>query len=223
MTWKNFFTSSLGKKYVMALTGIFLITFLIVHAGINSCIFLNDNGETYNAVAHFMSHNWIVRFLEVGLFVGLIMHIVQGLILWKQNAQARPVRYYSNKPERNSTWYSRSMGILGSLLLIFLVVHLSKFYVGTKEALYFENDAPHNLYEEMKEVFANPWIVLIYTLGVISLFWHLLHGFQSSFQTMGTTNKKLKAIINKVGIGYTIIICILFLLMPISFFFGWVH
>ncbi|HAD32912.1 MAG TPA: succinate dehydrogenase, partial [Chitinophagaceae bacterium] len=80
MTWKAYFTSSIGKKLVMAITGIFLVLFLIVHAGANSCIFLNDQGETYNAVAHFLSHNWIIRFLELGLFVGIIALIVQGLI-----------------------------------------------------------------------------------------------------------------------------------------------
>ena len=222
MTWKHFFTSSLGKKYLMAFTGIFLITFLIVHAGINSCIFLNDNGQTYNTIAHFMSHNWIVRFLEIGLFAGLILHIVQGLILWRQNAAARPVKYYSNKPEKNSSWNSRAMGILGSLILIFLVIHLNHFYVGTKIALYAEHDAPHNLYEEMKEVFSQLWVVLIYSAGVISLFWHLLHGFQSSFQSLGTRNRKLKGIIVAAGVGYSIIICLLFLSMPLSFYFGWI-
>src|SRR5687768_3209245 len=110
MTWKQFFTSSIGKKFTVALTGLFLILFLIIHAGINSCIFLNDNGETFIQVGHFMSHNWIVRFLEIGLFVGLITHIVQGLIVWRQNRSARPVGYY-NKSNRGSTWYSRSMGI----------------------------------------------------------------------------------------------------------------
>src|SRR5438128_465559 len=109
MTWKHFFTSSIGKKFTMAFTGLFLILFLIVHAGINSCIFFNDNGQTFNTVAHFMSHNWIVRFLEVGLFAGLILHMIQGLVLWKQNRSARPVAYYQNKPATNSTWYSRSM------------------------------------------------------------------------------------------------------------------
>jgi succinate dehydrogenase cytochrome b subunit len=223
MTWKHFFTSSLGKKYVMAFTGFFLITFLIVHAGINSCIFLKDNGETYNTVAHFMSHNWIVRFLELGLFAGLILHIIQGLLLWKQNASARPIKYYSNKPSKNSTWYSRSMGILGSLLLIFLVVHLSHFYVGTKVALYGHNDAPHDLYEEMREVFTNIWVVLIYIVGVIALFWHLLHGFQSAFQSLGMNNKRFLPLIYAAGAGYSVIICLLFISMPLAFYFGWVN
>ena len=136
----------------MAFTGLFLITFLIVHAGINSSIFLNDNGETFNEFAHFMSHNWIVRFLEIGLFAGLILHIIQGLLLWKQNNDARPVKYQVNKQSSNSKWYSRSMGILGTLLLLFLVMHISHFFVGTKIALY-GGDQPHNLYDEMKEVF----------------------------------------------------------------------
>ncbi len=204
----------------MALTGLFLITFLIVHAGVNSCIFLNDNGETFNEVAHFMSHNWIVRFLEIGLFAGLFLHIIQGLLLWKQNKSARPVGYYSNKPEKNSTWYSRSMGILGTLLLLFLIMHMAHFFVGTKIALY-SGDRPHNLYEEMLEVFSNWWIVALYIAGVIALFWHLYHGFQSAFQTFGINHKRYTPIIKTLGTGYSIIICILFALMPLAMFLGW--
>jgi succinate dehydrogenase / fumarate reductase, cytochrome b subunit len=222
MTWKQFFTSSIGKKFTMGFTGFFLITFLIVHAGVNSCIFLNDNGETFNAVAHFMSHNWIVRFLEVGLFAGLILHTIQGLLLWKQNNDARPVRYYVNKPERNSTWYSRSMGILGTLLLLFLIMHISHFFIGTKVALY-SGDRPHNLFEEMKLVFGAWYLVLLYILGIIALFWHLLHGFQSAFQTFGMNHKRYTGIIRAAGIGYTVIICILFILMPLSIYLGWIQ
>lgn len=221
MTWKLFFTSSIGKKLIMGLTGIFLITFLIVHAGVNSCIFLNDNGETFNKVAHFMSHNWIVRFLEVGLFAGLIAHIVQGLMLWQQNKKARPVQYYMNKAEKNSTWYSRSMGILGVLLLLFLVMHMAHFFVGTKVALY-SGDRPHNLFEEMREVFSHGWIVGVYLLGIVALFWHLYHGFQSAFQTLGINHKKYTPLIRAIGTGYSIIICILFALMPVAMYLEWI-
>jgi succinate dehydrogenase / fumarate reductase cytochrome b subunit len=206
----------------MAFTGLFLITFLIVHAGINSCIFLNDNGQTFNEVAHFMSHNWIVRFLEVGLFAGLILHIIQGLMLWKQNKAARPVGYYQSKAEKNSTWYSRSMGILGTLLLLFLVMHLAHFYVGTKVALY-SGDTPHNLYEEMQEVFSEWWIVALYMAGVIALFWHLFHGFQSAFQTFGINHKRYTPIIKTLGSAYSVIITLLFALMPLAIFFKWLN
>ncbi|MDB5201215.1 MAG: succinate dehydrogenase (or fumarate reductase) cytochrome b subunit, b558 family [Ferruginibacter sp.] len=220
MTWKQLFTSSLGKKFTMAFTGFFLILFLIVHVTINACIFLNDGGQTYNTVAHFMSHNWIVRFLEIGLFAGLILHIIQGLVLWKQNRDARPIKYYSNKPEKNSTWYSRSMGLLGTLLLLFLVMHLSHFYVGTKVALY-GGDQPHNLYNEMRETFSYWWIVAAYIIGVIALFWHLMHGFQSAFQSLGLNHKRYRPIIQAAGLGYTVIICVLFILMPLAFYFNW--
>jgi succinate dehydrogenase / fumarate reductase cytochrome b subunit len=220
MTWKHFFSSSIGKKLLMAMTGIFLILFLIVHAGINACIFLNDNGETFNQMAHFMSHNWILRFLEVGLFAGLILHIFQGLSLWSQNNKARPVQYHYNQPSKNSKWYSRSMGILGTLLLLFLIMHLSHFYVGTKMELYGGVHHDETLFEEMKEVFSNLWIVILYVIGVIALFWHLYHGFQSAFQTLGINHKRYTPLIKIIGIGYAVIICVLFALMPISMYLG---
>lgn len=221
MTWKQLFTSSIGKKFTMGFTGIFLILFLIVHAGLNSCIFLNDGGATFDAAAHFMSHNWIMRFLEIGLFAGLIMHIIQGLMLWSQNNKARPVQYQFNQPSKNSKWYSRSMGILGTLLLLFLVMHLSHFYVSTKMSLY-GGRPEKSLFEEMKEVFSHQWIVALYLIGVISLFWHLYHGFQSAFQTLGMHHKKYTPIINKAGFIYALIICLLFALMPVSMYMGWI-
>ena len=222
MTWKHFFTSSIGRKFTMGLSGLFLILFLIVHAGINSCIFLNDQGETFNQVARFMSHNWIMRFLEIGLFATLILHIIQGLTVWAQNKKARPVDYAFNQPSKNSKWYSRSMGILGTLLLLFLVMHLNHFYVGTKIALY-SGDQPHNLYEEMQEVFSNQWVVVLYLVGVVALFWHLYHGFQSAFQTLGINHKKYTPIINCVGLTYAVIICLLFALMPIAMYLHWLN
>jgi succinate dehydrogenase / fumarate reductase, cytochrome b subunit len=226
MTFKQLFTSSIGKKLTMGLTGLFLITFLIVHAGVNSCIFVNDNGETFNAAAHFMSHNWVIRIMEIGLFAGLLIHIFQGLILWRQNSAARPTKYAMSAANENSKWYSRSMGLLGSLLLIFLVIHISKFFWETKVALYADggaNDGAHNLYNAMQEEFQKWWVVVIYVLGVMSLFWHLLHGFQSAFQTLGINHKRYTPIIKTIGVGYTFIICLLFVLMPLAFYFGWLQ
>lgn len=222
MTWKQFFTSSIGKKYTMAFTGLFLVFYLIIHAGINAAIFLNDNGETFNTYAHFMSHNWLVRILEIGLFAGFIIHIIQGLMLWFQNRAARPVRYAVNKQEKSSTWYSRSMGLLGTLLLLFLIMHLSHFWLGSKVALYGKGDAPHNLYEEMKVIFTNPLWLVAYLIGLVALFWHLLHGFQSAWQTIGVNSKKIRPILRTAGIIYSIAITLLFALMPISVFFGWI-
>lgn len=225
MTFKQLFTSSIGKKFTMGLTGLFLISFLVIHCTVNSMIFFNDNGEMFNYYAHFMSHNYIVRVLEIGLFAGLIAHIIQGLLLWKQNNAARPVKYAVNAAGTNSKWYSRSMGLLGTLLLFFLVIHISKFFVDTKIALYAnggENDASHNLFEAMKEEFQQLWVVIVYIVGVVSLFWHLLHGFPSAFQTMGINHKKYTPIIKVVGIGFSVIVCVLFALMPLAFYLEWI-
>lgn len=183
--------------------------------------FLNDSGETYNAVAHFLSHNWIVRFLEIGLFVGLFAHIIQGLMLTLSNNSKRPVKYAVNAGNATSKWYSRSMGILGSLLLLFLVIHLKDFFIGTKIALY-SGDAPHNLFEEMKEEFSNPIVVGVYVLGVVALCWHLIHGFSSAFQTIGINNPKYNPLIKTAGIVYSLIVCIAFAMMPIAFYLGWI-
>lgn len=222
MTFKQLFSSSIGKKFTMAFTGLFLVLYLIIHAGVNASIFLNDGGESFNTYAHFMSHNWIVRILEIGLFAGFIIHIIQGLIVWRQNAAARPVRYASNKPERNSTWYSRSMGLLGSLLLLFLVMHLAHFWFPTKVALYGQGDAEHNLFLQMKEIFTNPIWVVLYLIGLIALFWHLLHGFQSAWQTLGVNHRRYTPIIKTAGVVYSVLITVLFALMPLAFLFGWI-
>lgn len=222
MTFKQLFTSSIGKKFTMAGTGLFLVLFLIFHATVNATIFLNDGGESYNTFAHFLSHNWIVRLLEIGLFVFIILHIVQGLILWAQNRKARPVRYHVARPEKNSTWYSRSMGLLGTLLLLFLVMHLAHFWVPTKIALYGTIEGEHSLYLQMKEIFTNPIWVVLYLIGLVALFWHLVHGFQSAFQTFGLNHKRYTPVIKGIGWGYSLVVCVLFALMPLAFFFGWI-
>ncbi|MEO7767575.1 MAG: succinate dehydrogenase cytochrome b subunit [Ferruginibacter sp.] len=234
MTWKNFYSSSIGKKITMGLTGLFLITFLIVHCGLNSMIFFNDGGETFNHWGHLMGSNLIIRTMEIGLFVFLILHIVQGLILWKQNSGARPVKYIVNKPQQNSKWYSRSMGLLGTLILVFLVLHLYHFWTPSRlggianiqpleetSLGTYSNQEVHNLYGEMLVVFQNPLVVLIYVFGVASLFFHLVHGFQSAFQTFGINHKKYTPLIKAVGLGYSIIICLLFASMPIAIYLNW--
>lgn len=236
MTWKHFFSSSIGKKITMGLTGFFLISFLIVHCTINAMIFFNDGGQSFNHWAHFMGSNLFIRTAEIGLFVGLLIHIIQGLILWKQNAAARPVKYEVNKSSQNSKWYSRSMGLLGTLILLFLVVHLYHFWMPSRfggmagvqplEETFLDDYAhqeAHNLYKLMITVFQNPVVVLIYVLGVISLFWHLVHGFQSAFQTFGLTHKKYFPLIKNIGWIFSLIICLLFAAMPVSIYAGWIR
>lgn len=215
---KGFLKSSIGKKVLMGLTGLFLIVFLIVHVGINSLIFMNDSGEAFNAGAHFMAHNPVIRVMEIGLFAGLILHIVQSLILTLENKKARPVGYAKIDGAANSSWYSRSMGILGSLLLLFLVIHLANFWIPTKVAVFANEE--HNTFENLKVVFAEWYFVAIYMVGVIALCYHLLHGFQSAFQSLGLNHKKYTPAIKKLGVWFSIIVCLLFAAMPITMFLG---
>jgi succinate dehydrogenase / fumarate reductase cytochrome b subunit len=235
MTWKQFFTSSIGKKFVMGLTGFFLITFLIVHCTVNSMIFFNDNGQTFNHWGYFLGTNLIVRTMEIGLFAGLLLHIIQGLILWAQNRRARPVKYAVNR-YREGKWYSRSMGLLGTLILLFLILHLYHFWTPSRfggmfgihkleeaNLVDYNNQPVHNLYTEMQIVFQSSLVVIVYILGVIALAWHLLHGFQSAFQTFGINHKKYTPIIKGFGVFYTIVVCTLFALMPIAIYLKWLN
>ena len=229
MKWSDFFTSSVGKKIVMALTGLFLITFLIVHVSINACIFndlvdTNDNGDMFNRAAHFMGSSVLVRTLEYGLFLGFIIHIIQGYVLEAKNLSRRGQGYKVNLGNRGSKWYSRTMGLLGTLLLLFLVMHISHFWVpsritGLEEV---EGKNYHNLFAEMVDVFRNPVIVILYVIGCISLAYHLLHGFQSAFRTLGLHNTRYIKLVKGLGTGFSIIVPFVFAMMPIAIYMEWI-
>lgn len=218
----NAFSSSIGKKLIMGITGLFLILFLIVHCFINALIFMNDGGVTFNTGAHFMASNWIIRAGEIVLFLGLLLHIYQALRLTLDNQKARPVKYAVTNGQANSTWYSRSMGLLGTLLLIFLIVHLSNFWVVSRFTGIPTEDAlgQEDLYAVMRQSFMDIRIVILYVLAMVSLAYHLLHGFSSAFQTMGWNHKKYSPVIRTVGIWYSIGISLLFAAMPVAIYTG---
>lgn len=215
-------TSSIGKKMTMALTGLFLISFLVVHAGINALIFLNDNGETFTRGAHIMATNPVIRAIEVVLVVGILWHIVQGLLLWRSNRAARPIRYAVVHAPRQSTWYSRSMTLLGTLILLFLVVHTSNFWIPNRVHQFrYGEELP--LYEMMLQKFSNPIEVAIYLVGATSLYWHLLHGFSSAFQSLGIDHSKYIGLIRWAGRTFSLAMLLAFSLMPLSIYLKWVR
>lgn len=218
MANSNLFTSSVGRKIIVGLTGLFLITFLVVHLGCNLTIIMDSSGNMFNDVAYFMSHFWLMRIIEVGLFLGLIAHIVMTLKLNFENKSKRPVGYAVSPGNVNSTWYSRSMAILGSLLLIFLVIHLYQFWIPTKKALYITHE-DEDAYTMVTEALRNPLVLLVYIIAFISLGYHLLHGFQSAFQTLGLNHKKYTPIIKKTGTAFAIIVPALFALIALVVFF----
>lgn len=229
MKWSDFFTSSVGKKFVMALTGLFLISFLVIHVSINACIFNdiydpNDNGDMFNRAAHFMASSMLVRTLEYGLFIGFLIHIIQGYALEAKNLSRRGQGYKVNLANRGSKWYSRTMGLLGTLLLLFLIMHISHFWVpsritGLEEV---EGKNYHNLFQVMVDVFQSPWVVALYVIGCISLAYHLLHGFQSAFRTLGLHNTRYIRIVKGIGTAFSIVVPFVFAAMPVSIYMGWV-
>lgn len=218
----NAFSSSIGKKLIMGLTGLFLISFLVVHCFLNCFVFFDNTGVLFNEGAHFMATNWIIRAMEVVLMAGLLLHIVQGARLTFENQAARPVKYAYHDGQANSKWYSRSMGLLGTLLLIFLIVHLAQFWTVSRFTGIPSVDANghEDLYAVMKETFSNIGWVILYVLSMISLAYHLLHGFASTFQTMGWNHKKYTPIIKAIGVGFSIIIPLLFAAMPVWIYLG---
>lgn len=222
MSWKQHFTSSIGKKLVMSFTGLFLILFLIVHCYVNAQIFWFDGGEKFNEAAHFMGTNPVIRITEIGLVVGFILHIAQGLMLWSQNRKKRNTRYAVHKTNETSKWYSRSMGLLGTLVLLFLVIHTSHFWIPNR-AEQFATGEELNLYTRMYDTFQHLWVVVVYVLGCVSLGFHLAHGFYSAFQTLGMGTPKYKTIIRNVGIAFSIIVPLIFALMPVAFYMGWMN
>lgn len=205
----------------MATTGLFLISFLIVHCAVNAAIFYNDNGRIFTIAAHFMATNPIIRSIEIILVLAFIAHIIEGFLLWKQNRNARPVRY-AYKDNSSSSWYSRSMALLGTLILLFLVIHTSNFWIPNR-ANQFMHGEELPLYQMMLEKFQSPLEVCIYLAGCFSLFWHLLHGFKSAFQTMGWMHSKYSPLISLSGTLFAVISSTVLAAMPIAIYFGWIR
>jgi succinate dehydrogenase / fumarate reductase, cytochrome b subunit len=210
--------TSIGRKLIMGLTGIFLVSFLIVHCGINALIFLNDSGKTFEMAAHFMGTNLLIRTMEIGLFLGIIIHIIWALIVSLRNREARPDRYAASNANANSKWYSRSMGLLGTLILMFLIIHLKHFWIFSRISGLMTEE--RTLFMEMQSIFSSLPVVIIYLLAMVSLSYHLMHGFQSAFQSLGLNHKKYTPAIKAIGFWFSIIIPLIFALMPIAFYTG---
>jgi len=218
MNWKEYFGTSIGKKLIMGFTGAFLMVFLVVHCYVNAQIFYNDGGKAFIAAADFMGTNMIIRIVEIGLFALLIWHMILGLKLYFDNRGKR-ARYEVSAGNKTSRWYSRSMALLGTLILMFLVLHLKQFWLPNRLAP-FQGIPEPNLYEGMKSEFKIWWVLAIYFMGLISLAWHLMHGFYSAMQTFGLQMSRYKSILNFVGVAFSVLIPLIFATMPLAFFFG---
>ncbi|MEQ9442608.1 MAG: succinate dehydrogenase cytochrome b subunit [Cyclobacteriaceae bacterium] len=223
MSWfTQALNSTIGKKVVMSLTGLFLISFLIVHASGNSLLFRNDGGEAFNLYAQFMTTNPLITVASIILYSGIVLHVIYALIISMKNKRARPIGYAVAKPEQNSTWKSRNMGILGTIVLIFLVIHMRSFWFemrfGEIPTVDIGGAEVKDLYTIVSAAFTQWWYVLIYVLAMIGLGFHLAHGFWSAFQTLGLQHKKYSPFIKSVGLIFAIVVPLLFAAMPVYLF-----
>lgn len=219
MGWsQKFFTSSIGKKFIMAITGSFLIIFLIIHLIGNLTLFFG--AEAFNGyVAALDVVKPLIRVIEVVLLAAFIFHVYNGVKLWLENKKARGITYKINGSPDNSNVFSRTMFLTGSIVFIFLVSHLATFFwrFNFYDPMGFAND--HQYFEIVVHFFSYWWYALFYVIAMGLLGFHLNHGFQSAFQTFGWNNKKFFPIVEKVGTVYAIIMAAGFASMPIYFFF----
>lgn len=215
------FTSSLGRKYVMALTGLFLISFLVVHLSGNLLSLIPDGGLTFNAFTHFMETNLVIKVMEYVLFAGFIIHILQSVVVTLINQRARPSKYAVNAGSASSTWASRNMGILGTIIFIFLVIHLRDFFFELKlgdDELGLDASGNVNLYKEVVETFAMLPYTALYIVAMFGLGFHLWHGFASSFRSLGLMHSKYTPAIVFIGKLYTIIVTAGFIIIPLYWY-----
>jgi succinate dehydrogenase / fumarate reductase, cytochrome b subunit len=210
----SIFESSVGKKFVVGATGLFLCTFLIVHVSGNLLLFKNDGGASFEAFSAFMAGNVVIRTLEIVLFAAFIFHIAIATILWLRNRKARPARYLVNKPLENSTLQSRITFLTGSIVFIFLVVHMDSFWLTSR----FMADQYPSMFEQVQHKFSNPLYDIFYLIALFLLAFHLRHGFQSAFQTFGIRGKKYAGLIEAAGVIFWLVIPLAFATMPIYFF-----
>ena len=216
-------SSTLGKKLLMSLTGLFLISFLTIHLIGNLAIFSNDNGLAFNTYAAFMSTNPLIGTVSYLLYAGIILHVVIAIILYFSNSSARPVKYKVQNAKENSTWSSRSMTLLGLLIFAFILLHLKDFWWQYKHngGYQFVEDANGNkdIYILVIQQFKTTFALISYLVGLVALFLHLKHGFQSAFQTLGLEHKKYTPAIKAIGIAYAIIVPLAFAAMPVYVYF----
>jgi succinate dehydrogenase / fumarate reductase cytochrome b subunit len=213
--------SSLAKKYWMALTGLFLVIFLFAHlAGNLQLLDMSPEGQLkFNAYARFMTTFPLVKVVSYLLYFSILFHAFDGFLLAIQNRKARPVKYAYEKPGANSAWYARQMALLGTLILVFLVIHMRSFWF----EMHWGNigvDANGNkdLYTVVAAAFSQSWYVALYVVMMAVLAFHLLHGFQSAFQSLGLNHPRYTPLVKNIGVFIAVVVPVFFALIPVWMF-----
>jgi succinate dehydrogenase / fumarate reductase cytochrome b subunit len=205
----------------MALTGLFLILFLVIHLIGNLQLLKDDNGESFNVYAKFMTTNPLIVTISYVNYACILIHVIWALLLTIRNRKARGAEGYA-VINNSSPWTSRNMGILGTFIFIFLVIHLRGFWYemhwGGIPTANYDGVEVKNLYATVEAAYSQAWYVGVYVFSMLILAFHLWHGFASSFQTLGLNHKKYNPVIAFVGKAFSIIIPALFALIPIWMF-----
>jgi succinate dehydrogenase / fumarate reductase cytochrome b subunit len=207
------YSSSVGQKLLVGATGLFLCSFLIVHLSGNLLLFRNDGGKAFDTYSEFMSTNTGIRIMEIVLFAGFLIHIIFAVSHWISNRLSRPERYLRNRASENSALESRLTFVTGSIVFIFLVVHLRSFFVPSRFAA---AGTGVSMYELVRAAFSSPIYDGFYVVAMALLAYHLRHGFQSAFQTFGLRPGREK-IIDWIAIIFWLLIPIGFAAMPLYF------
>ncbi len=214
--------TSIGRKTWMALTGLFLCVFLIVHLAGNLTLLLPeaDARTMYNAYSAFLVGNPLVKVISWVLYASILAHVVVSLVLTIQNRRARGDEGYAyERPSESSSWHARSMGLLGTVLLVFLVIHMKTFwfeYHWGEVAL--DAEGNKDLYGLVVAAFSQTWYVALYVVSMIALGYHLVHGTYSACRTLGLHHRRYAGLIEKLAVVFAIGISAGFALLPV-----WIH
>lgn len=221
MAKQSLLSSSIGRKYAMALSALFLLIFLLQHFTINFTSVFSE--KTFNSVSHFMGTNILVQFfLQPVLIIGVIFHFAMGFYLeWKDN-RARSQKYKMYKGNESSTWVSRNMIWTGLVILAFIVLHFIDFWIPEMNYKYIEMNTPDatRYYEELVHKFEHPLRVGAYVLSFFFLAMHLWHGFQSSFQSIGANHDRWTPIVKGLGKAYAVLIPAGFIFIALFHYFA---
>mgnify|MGYP001183644287 CR=1 FL=1 len=229
----RFFTSSIGKKLIMSLTGLFLIVFLVIHLIGNLLLLNNDGGESFNMYAHFMANNPLIQLVSKGNLFFILLHAVVGTALWAKNRAARGGQRYAVKVTRSDTTnagFAKNMWFLGVIVFVFIIVHLAQFWavmkfgtVGTNvNMVSYGAEEMKDLYALVAAAFSNIGYVLFYVICMAVIAFHLWHGFHSAFQTLGWDHPKYTPAIKFVGKAYSVLIPLGFAIIPIFYYYNYV-
>lgn len=220
----NFLTVAIGRKFIVSISGIFLMMFICVHLGANLLLIFDDSGELFNQGANFMATNPFIKIMEPVLALGFLVHIVWSFYVSYKNYKARPVRYAQSNASYSSSWASRNMLVLGALVLVFLIIHLWNFYYIIKfnyeSMLSTEIDGVvmHDTYTLVAGLFKSSMgYCIVYIIGALLLGMHLSHGFWSSFHTIGFSNKIWLSRLQFLGQIFAILIAAGFTIIPLYY------